>query len=115
MPDNSEIFDREAFLNRMMGDKTIVTKIISGVANDMPTMFFDLKQSIKAKNPREAGRHAHTMKGAALNLICPLFAKAALDVEKAGKSGDLDAVIRLLPQMENQWEKLAPQLRKACE
>lgn len=115
MADNAEIFDRKAFLKRMMGDETIANKIISGAAADMPAMLSDLKQSLKAKNPMEAGRHAHTMKGAAMNLICPLFVKAALDVEKAGKSGDLDAVSRLLPQMERQWEKLAPLLRKATK
>lgn len=80
-PDRAAIFDRAAFLDRLLGDADAA-----------------------------AGR-AHTIKGAAVNVGAMALSATAAEVEKAARAGRRDDVIALLPELVRQFGRAHDQMR----
>lgn len=110
----TSVFDRAAFKKRMLDDEEIIKQIITGILQSIPKMINELRQSIADGDMESAGRHAHTIKGAAANLGCELFRVAALKMEVASKSDDMRKISELMPGLEEEWTKLEPVLQDAC-
>lgn len=105
---NPETFDYASFRKRMLDDDEIILKIISGILDRMPKMIGELKEYIDGKDVENAGRLAHTIKGAAANMGCDLLRRAALSIESASESGKIDKIKPLFPILENEWTQLEP-------
>lgn len=110
---NTEIFDFVSFKKRMLDEEEIVKHIISGILDRMPGMIDELKEFIEQGDVNDAGRQAHKIKGAAANLGCELFRKAALRIELAAKSEGIDRITELMPNFEMEWDRLKTVLQEA--
>ena len=106
------IFDRDGFLNRIMGDEDLARTIVDCFLGDMPGQITRLKTAIAAGDGGLAGQQAHRIKGAASNVGGMALQGIAKSMELAGKTGDLEALGSLMPRLEEQFEFLKESLRK---
>ncbi|MCP5046268.1 MAG: response regulator [bacterium] len=110
-PDGA-IFDSAELLERLMGDPEMVKDVLEGFLEDMPQRFGSLKEALKNRDAPLARRHAHTVKGAALNVGAFRLQKIAAMMEDAAEEGDLDATTALLPQLDKQFDLLRLEIEK---
>jgi PAS domain S-box-containing protein len=83
------VFDRAALADRVMGDDELMRAILAIFLEDTPRRIETLKGHIAARNTDEAYREAHAIKGAAANVGGEALRSVALEMETAGRAGDL--------------------------
>jgi PAS domain S-box-containing protein len=105
------VFDRDTFLDRLMGDEDLATTVIIGFLDDIPKQIERLKRLVDEGSAVEAGGQAHKIKGAAANVTGQALQEIANLIETAGKSDKLEKVANLIPELENRYA----QLKKAME
>jgi two-component system, sensor histidine kinase and response regulator len=108
----SDIFNAEDLLKRLMGDEELARPIIAGFLDDIHKQIDALKAYLANGDAPSVQRQAHTIKGAAANVSCNNLRDVALEMEKAGKTGDLDRAGILMPRVEEQFEVLKGTLKR---
>ena len=106
------VFDKEAVLERMMGDEKLVETITEGFLEDIPLQIQAMKDFLDAGDVPGVERQAHTIKGASANVGGEALCAVASDMEKAGTAGDLDAVGNRMANLEEQFERLKQAIEK---
>ncbi len=107
-----EIFDRDAFMRRVMGDVDLARTVILTFLADMPVQFDRLRDAVANANVEEAGALAHKIKGAAANMGGGAVQKIALDMEQSGKTGDAARLKELMPKLDAQYAMLQKALEQ---
>ncbi len=102
----SGIFDRSAFVHRMMGDEDLANMIITGFLEDMPRQISILRDLVQQNQVQQARAQAHKIKGAAANITAMAFHDSAMAMENAGNAGDVMELNRLMPLLENRFSQL---------
>ena len=105
-----DIYDRQAFIERMMGDEALADTILAGFLEDMPEQMGILHRLIEQGRTEQAGGQAHKIKGAAANISAGALQEVALSMETAGKAGDLPQLTALMPQLETCFNELKAML-----
>jgi HPt (histidine-containing phosphotransfer) domain-containing protein len=100
------VFDRKAFLERMMGDEELAETVLKGFLEDIPKQITVLKEQVEKGDAEMAGAQAHKIKGSAANVGGEALSGVALEMEKAGKERNLDKLTMLLPKLEREFERL---------
>lgn len=106
----SFVFDKAVLLRGLMGDEELAATIVAGFLEDLPTQIEALKACLGSGNIRKAERQAHTVKGAAANLGAEALREVAGEMEKAGRTGDLQALSAIMPQLEREFLRLKERL-----
>jgi PAS domain S-box-containing protein len=111
------VFDEQALRSRLMGDEDMVREITAAFLKDMPEQIGILKRYIAQGQTGQAGSQAHKIKGAAVNVGGMALSTVALKMEKAGRSGQLDQIAALMPELEEQFNSLKVKMREVelCE
>ncbi len=97
------LFDRQAFLARLMGDEALVKEIAAEFLNDMPAQLEKLRRHVALGDADLAGRQAHSIKGATANVGGMALSAVASEMEQAAKAGRLEAIAALMPELERQF------------
>jgi HPt (histidine-containing phosphotransfer) domain-containing protein len=100
------VFDKIALMQRLMGDEDLARVVIAGFLDDIPLQIQKLKDYLEAGDITGAERQAHTIKGASANIGGEALRAIAFEMEKSGKSGDLDAIRKCTSELEVQFERL---------
>jgi PAS domain S-box-containing protein len=100
------VFDRAGMLARLMNDEDLAHTVIDGFLEDIPRQIEALRSYLSAGDAPGMLRQAHTIKGASANVGGEALRAAALEMEKAGQAGDLEAVKAHLPDLESQFARL---------
>jgi HPt (histidine-containing phosphotransfer) domain-containing protein len=108
---NGLVFDRSAFLERMMGDEDLAQVVMNEFLKDIPKQIEGLRLQIELRDAENAGAQAHKIKGAAANIGGIVMSALACELEKAGKMRDLNMVKTLLPELEREFERLQKVMR----
>jgi len=103
---NLKVFDKEALMERLMDDTELLKIIILAFLDDMPKQMDALKNHIDQKQCEDAGKQGHQIKGASANVGADALREIAAEIEIAGKAGDLDTLVSLLPQLEEAFDRL---------
>ncbi len=98
------IYDKEGFYARLMGDKELAADIIEGYLHDIPVQLSALSEAIAGGNNDAVRRTGHTIKGASSNVGALRVTSIAFELEKAAKSGELKGA-----------DEMAEKLREALE
>jgi len=106
------VFDRAALMERLMDDEDLAQVVISGFIQDIPRQIKSFKDCLDTGDASGAERQAHTIKGASANVGGEILRAVALKMEKAGKTGDLDTVKAVMPELEAQFEILKKAMEK---
>jgi len=110
--DNRSIFDREALLNRLMGDEELIRDVIATYIQEIPSLVSQLKTSLAAGDVKTSERLVHTIKGSSANLGAEALRGVAANLEKFTKSGELDLVKAGIDSLEKEFDRLKPLLLK---
>ncbi len=110
---STDIFNREEFLERVLGDKELAEIIIKEFLSDIPVQINTMKTFIEQANADQAGAQAHKIKGAAGNLSAGVLQDIAHAMEKAGKADDMESLKRLILKLEKSFDELKTVMEKA--
>ena len=113
MPPN---FDEADLIERMMGDSVLIPIVIDAFLEDIPKQLAALESHLAAGDAPAAERQAHSIRGAAANLSGNALQKLALEMEQAGKAGDIYSMSARLPELKNQFDATREAMRRlACD
>ncbi len=100
------VFDRAGFLRRMMNDEKLAREIVTIYLDDFPNQLDSLKNAVNLRDKDKIGRAAHLIKGSSANMGGDSVQSTAHKIEEANNNNDIDAIQRLMPQLEKQFEML---------
>ena len=104
--DETPLWDRAGMLTRLMDDEDLVTTILNMFLVDIPEQIKALISLLDAGDASGVERQAHTIRGASANVGGEQLQRAASEIEKAAKAGDLAAARTRLPDLEAQFGRL---------
>ena len=105
------VFDGPSFLGRVMGDGDLMHMLITVFLEDMPIQLGKLVEAVDARDAKQAEQQAHRIMGAAANMSAEAMRETAATMEAAGRDGDLDALKRGMPELQERFVELAGVLR----
>jgi PAS domain S-box-containing protein len=110
------IFNREEFLERVLGDEDLAETIMAEFLADMPAQIKTMRSYIEQNKSEQAGAQAHKIKGAAGNLSATALRDISRLMEEAAKATDLETLNQLMPQLENCFNELKTVMEnRKCE
>ncbi len=102
MTDPENIFDLQAALDRLGGDRTLFRDLVQFFLEDTPGLFVQVTEGVLAADASVVERAAHSLKGLALNFGAARASQVAFRLEQVGRSGDLAGTPDLLVQLEQE-------------
>lgn len=105
-------FDREGFLERMMGDSALASETLESFLADSPPVLDGLSEAILAGDAASAGRFAHMLKGVSANMGGEILSEIAAQMQEAGKENDLQRLAELLPNARAAYRILYSSIQK---
>ena len=102
----TQAIDIEKMLDNVEGDSELIFEILESFLDEAPDELAKLIDSINDNNSESAGRIAHMLKGIAWGVGADKLRECCLAAEHAGKSGDLQAVHRIIPALEVELNKV---------
>jgi len=103
---DSLTFDRAGLVARLMGNRELARLVVGEFLADIPKQIEALKHSLAVGETGDAIRLAHSIKGASANVGGELLRPLALELEKAGQAGDVDAMATGVPLLELEFARL---------
>ena len=100
------VFDRAAFMSRMMDDKELAWGILDGFLGELPSQITLLKKHLAAGDARRVEEQAHKIKGASATVGGNALRAVAWAMEQAGKAGNLDAAKASITDLDAQFDAL---------
>ncbi len=104
--ESAAIFDRNGLLGRLMGDEKLALKILDGFLDDMPKQLLALSKFVEAGHAQEIENQAHRIKGASASVGGTGMQAVALEMEMAGRSGELAQVKERMADLAAQFVQL---------
>jgi HPt (histidine-containing phosphotransfer) domain-containing protein len=107
------VFDEEALLRRLMGDRQLAGIVLQGFVENGPSQLHNLRLRLDEADAPGAGSQAHTLKGAAATVAAEDLHAVAFALERAGTAGQLDICGELLPRAVEEFERFKSALERA--
>jgi two-component system, sensor histidine kinase and response regulator len=105
-PPATPVFNLSALNERLMGDNLLIRTVVAAFLEDFPHQLSKLQTYLETLNLPNAERQAHTIKGAAANVGCDALCRVAWEIEQAGREGDLQAIVKRMPDLKEQFERV---------
>jgi PAS domain S-box-containing protein len=99
------VFNREALLSRLMGDRQLAGAILHSFLADCPSQLNGLRQRIAAADGAGARVLAHALQGAAATVSAEGLRALSLAIEQAGAAGEVERCAELLPRAAEEFER----------
>ena len=103
---DSAVFDGDALLGRLMGDRQLAGILLKGFLDDVPSQLSNLRRRLDEADIPGARMQAHTLKGAAATVSAEGLCAIASAIERAGIDGQLDRCGELLPRAVEEFARL---------
>lgn len=103
---SASVWNRASMAERLLDDSELVDRVIEGFLADIPRQIEVLRGYLESGNVEGVERQAHTIKGAAANVDAEALRVLALQMEKAGRAGDLETVKALLSELGGAFQTL---------
>jgi CheY-like chemotaxis protein/HPt (histidine-containing phosphotransfer) domain-containing protein len=100
------IFDRAGMMARLMHDEELALTVVAGFLEDIPLQIAALKNCLETGDAPGAERQAHSIKGAAANVGGESLREVALEMERAGKAGEMNVVKARMADLDAQFDRL---------
>jgi CheY-like chemotaxis protein/HPt (histidine-containing phosphotransfer) domain-containing protein len=99
-------FNAGELMANFMEDRSFIAIAINTFLEDMPDQIDTLEELIKQGQTQKGAAQAHKIKGASGYVAAGEFHNTALEMEQAGKAGDLKTLEQLLPEIGAQFNRL---------
>ena len=100
------VFDYVALRSRLMDDETLMRTVAESFFIDMPKQIGQFELAVDADNIEKATAQAHKIKGGSANMGGMALSAFALQMEQAGKAGDLKVIREGSERMKQNFEQL---------
>lgn len=100
------VWNREAVLGRLLGDKALAESICEGFLDDLPGQIDQLSDFCKSGDVAGMERRAHSIKGAAANVGAESLQAIAASLEQAARENDVPAARELSGRLQEAFEEL---------
>ena len=104
-PDDPPI-DIQSAVERLDGDRDFVLEIIGEFKNHLPERMTEIHTSLQAGDMNALCRHAHNLKGVALNISAGPVTQVVLDLESVAVREDLAGAAALVAQLDFEVARL---------
>jgi PAS domain S-box-containing protein len=104
--------DLDLALSRVGGDRDLLREVAQLFLESYPQDLVAIREAVHSGNAKALERAAHTLKGAVANFGALEAGRLALELERAGRAGDLAAASRLFELLEQAMQRLEPVLRQ---
>jgi signal transduction histidine kinase/CheY-like chemotaxis protein len=105
-PIEVEIFDLSALRARVEEDLDLLAEMIDLYLSSSPLLMQEIESAVAARDGEKISRAAHTLKGALKNMCAETCAEAAFQLEKIGKSGEVQQADDALAVLKNEFQRL---------
>ncbi len=102
---DSKIFDSKTALGRIGNNKKLFDEYISIVIQDIPKNLDKLRKALSGHDLKTITAQAHSVKTMAATIGANLLRDAALEVENAGRSGNIEDIHELSVNLNDEFEK----------
>ena len=106
----ANVFDNDAALRHVEGDRDLLDEIIRIFADQCPRTMLEIQNAIRAADLSVLERAAHSLKGAASNLCADGVTQSAAELEESARSGDSSRSREQFQALEGEVEKLLREL-----
>ena len=89
----------------MDGDESLFDKLLGMFLNDALIQIDRIQEHLKGEDLAGVRLRAHSLSGAAVNICANALQKAASEVEAAAKDRDLDRSRKLVPILQQEFER----------
>jgi HPt (histidine-containing phosphotransfer) domain-containing protein len=103
---SAAIFDSQALLKRLMGDRQLAEVIVKKFISDVPTQLNNLQNRFDEADETGARLQAHTLKGSAATVSATGLRAVAQEMERTAAAGQLDRFSELLPRAVEEFARL---------
>jgi len=103
--------DRQLLLDAFNGDRRFLEEVVEIFLSDYPRLTGDLRKASLEQNSDLLMRSAHSLKGMLKNFQAESAAEIAFELEKKGKSEELDGVPEMIRTLENHIIEVDKMLR----
>ena len=93
------------------GDTEFEREVLQEYLNSAPEDLRKIRAAIAAGDAKATGAASHGLKGASATIGAKGFAAIALELEQAGKKGEIAGAEAILGRLESEYEELAASLR----
>lgn len=108
----TEIFNRHDFLERLDGDEDILEILLQTFLESAPEQLHEISQALDAGDALQLQQQAHSLRGAAAGISAEALREAALQVELAGKNGEIKQARPLVETLTQEFDNLKQVLGK---
>ena len=109
--EDAPVFNRFAFMERLLNDEGLARAVVEAFLDDMPVQITQLKNDVASGDALRVERQAHKIKGASGNLGADALCALALAIELASKAGNLALIRTHLAELDDQFDTLMRILR----
>lgn len=102
----ADIFNRNAFLERLGGDEALMGDLLEIFLDDTPHQISALYEAVENNRAEDIRLQAHTIKGSAANIGAPALKEAALNMENSGRDGDTSNAVSLFLAVKKEYARL---------
>jgi HPt (histidine-containing phosphotransfer) domain-containing protein len=92
-------FDRAELIGRVDGDLPFLQQLVQLFAEGLPAHLQEIERAILGGDGARLSRHAHSLKGALLNLAAAPAAEVARQLEDLGRAEDLSVAPAILARL----------------
>jgi signal transduction histidine kinase/FixJ family two-component response regulator len=100
------VFDEEALLERLMGDRDLAGKVVRGFMGDFPSHLNDLRKRLADRDGPGARLDSHALKGSSATVSAVRLSAIAREMERTAGADELDRFGELLPRAAEEFERL---------
>ena len=108
---NPAVYDRAAFLSRLMGNETFAREMERDFLLELPPQIEQLKTHIARGEAKPAAEMAHMIKGAAASISAEAMCETASRINEAAKGGDTAPLRALVLDLDRQFDRLKAAIR----
>ncbi len=94
------------------GDQDFLGELIDIYLEDSARLMARIEEAIRQGNADQVREAAHTLKGSSGNLGAVAFSKVCLEMEMAGRAGDLTKAAQLFPAFLSDYQRVCAALKK---
>jgi PAS domain S-box-containing protein len=103
---SGEPIDLEKAIAEFEGDKDFLAEVLEGFFTNVTKQIGILRQALSAADAETIRKEAHSIKGGAANLTAMVLSHIAFELEKKGKSGELQGAAQLIDALQKEFDSL---------
>ncbi len=111
-PGGDKVVDWDEALDRVAGSEETLDELVEIFLEQWPQMMDEIEQGVARADHALLRRAAHTLKGSAAIFGARRVANASDDLSQMGKEGQLDGAEMALRELQDEMDRLVPELQQ---